>query len=111
MMLEVSLKIVCRILFARLEPVSESLPQESQCGFRSERGSNDGIFNLRSAIKKRAEHGLESWIFFLDLVKAFDTVPRKMLWAVLRKLGVNPHIVDLLDTLTIRRVARYVVLC
>ena len=32
----------------------------------------DTIFTIETAIKKRSEHGLQSWVLFLDLDKAFD---------------------------------------
>ena len=38
-------------------------------------------------------------MLFIDLVKAFDRVPRELLWDVLRKFGVPPKIVDLLIAL------------
>ena len=82
------------------------------------RGTCDGSFTLKQAIKKRREHGLETWGLFADLVKAFDRVPRGeekkppveaekaaaaasdeeigMLWRVLLKYGVHPKIVRLL---------------
>ena len=50
-------------------------------------------------MKKRSEHGLESWVLFIDLVKAFDKVPRDLLWKVLRKFGVPEKIVRLLISL------------
>ena len=48
---------------------------------------------------ERREHSLESWILFLDLVKAFDGVPRELLWSVLGKLRVAPKLVQLLNSL------------
>ena len=51
------------------------------------------------ALKKRREHGLESWVLFLDLVKAFDRVPRWMLWEVLKKFGVPMRIINLIKAL------------
>jgi hypothetical protein len=75
------------------------LDHEAQCGFRPGRGCVDGVFTVKLAMKKRREHGLETWILFLDLVKAFDRVPREMLWEVLKKFGVPLKLVQLLQSL------------
>ena len=112
MMLEVAYKIIANLIHARIEPVVEALDQEArgsagrcgldhetQCGFRRKRGCSDAIFTIRQLIAKRREHGLETWILFLDLVKAFDRVPRTLLWKILQKYGVPPKIVDLLIAL------------
>ena len=42
-------------------------------------------------LQKRHEHNLDSWAVFVDLVKAFDTVDRGGMVAILRKLGVPKH--------------------
>ena len=47
-------------------------------------------------LKKRQEHGLESWGVYVDLVKAFDTVNREALWGVLRRFGMPDHFVNML---------------
>ena len=99
MMLEVAYKIVSIILHGRLTTLSEGLDHESQCGFRPKRGTMDGIFSLKLALKKRREHGLESWVYFLDLVKAFDRVPRELLWIILAKFGAPPKLIRLLKLL------------
>ena len=99
MLLESAYKIVAIIIHDRLRPIAENLDHEAQCGFRPGRGCVDGIFTVKMAMKKRREHGLESWILFLDLVKAFDRVPRELLWEVLGILGVPAKIVRLLKSL------------
>ena len=96
MLLEAAYKIVAILLLNRLQPIAESLDQEQQCGFRPGRGCSDAIFNVRTAVKKRREHSLETWILFLDLVKAFDRVPRELLWNLLHRFGVPPKILNLL---------------
>jgi len=98
-LLESAYKIVAIIIHTRLLPIQESLPIEPQCGFRPGRGCMDAIFTMKSAVRKRREHGQESWILFLDLVKAFDRVPRELLWSVLSKLGVPDKVIRLLKAL------------
>ena len=99
MMLEVAYKIVANLLHARLEPIMEKLDHEAQCGFRRWRGCSDAIFTVRQLLSKRREHGLETWVLFIDLVKAFDRVPRELLWKVLLRYGVPPKLVELLVAL------------
>ena len=99
MLLKITYKIIANILHSRLLPIEEQLDHEQQCGFRPNRGCIDAIFTIKSAIKKRSEHGLESWVLFLDLVKAFDRVPRKLLWDILLKYGVPPKLVNVLKAL------------
>jgi hypothetical protein len=76
--------------------ISEALPHERQCGFRAGREGSGGKFNFFQALKKRREHGEETRALLLDLVEAFDRVPRELMWAVMLKLGVPADLVDLL---------------
>ena len=99
MLLETAYKIVTILLLNRLRPIAESLDHEQQCGFRPGRGCNDAVFTVKMAMKKRREHSKETWILFLDLVKAFDRVPRELLWQLLEKFGVPPKLVRLLKAL------------
>ena len=46
--------------------------------------------------KKRREHGKGSWMLLVDLVKAFDSVPRDVLFTVLAKFGVPPYLVSVI---------------
>ncbi len=65
------------------------------------RGCVDSIFTLKQLITKRAEHFFETWLFLIDLVKAFDRVPRELLWDVMLKQGVPSKLVSLLKALYI----------
>jgi hypothetical protein len=99
MMLEVGQKIISNIIRIRLTPIVEEIEHESQCGFRHNRGTGDAIFNLKMALKKRKEHNLETWVLFIDFVKAFDRVPRDILWKTLGKFGAPPKFIRLIITL------------
>ena len=54
---------------------------DAQTGFRPDRGTIDGLFTTFVGLHKRKDHVLEMWALFIDFVKAFDTVPRKALFA------------------------------
>ena len=73
--------------------VMEKFGFDAQVGFRWDRGTIDGLFTTFVGLSKRKEHGLETWALFIDLVKAFDTVPREALFAVLRRFGLPDHFV------------------
>jgi hypothetical protein len=83
------------LINSRLQRLLKEIGIEEQNGFSSGRGCADGSFFIRQALKKRREHGQESWVLFVDLAKAFDSVPRDVLWEVLAKMGVgsssSPH--------------------
>jgi len=59
-----------------------------QCGFVPERGCPDGQMPVKLGLTKRNQNDLDSYVLFVDLVKAFDSVDRVALDAVLEKLGV-----------------------
>jgi hypothetical protein len=68
---------------------------EEQNSFKFERGVIDGLFGLKIALHKRKEHGLSSWIVYVDLIKAFDSVSRESMYKVLSKLGVPDNLIAL----------------
>ncbi len=61
-----------------------------------QRSCCDGIFWVKLALQKRHEHGLGTWAVFINLVKAFDSVPIDGLYIVLGKLGIPPKMTRLI---------------
>ena len=84
------------VINSRLQQLLKEKGMEEQNGFSGGRGFADGSFCIRQALKKRREHGQESWVLFVDLVKAFDSVPRDVLFTVLEKFGVPPHLLQVI---------------
>ena len=61
---------------------------EEQQGFRKGRGTTDGMFALRQLVEKRLEMQGRMAVGFVDLEKAYDTVPRDMVTTTVRWMGV-----------------------
>ena len=88
-------KILAKVLLNRLQPLSESIIPETQCGFRPGRGTTDMIFSARQVQEKCREQGRDLCLAFIDLTKAFDSVNREVLWACLARLGCPPKCVNI----------------
>ena len=73
-------KILARILSNRLLPIAEATLPETHCGFRPNRGTADMIFGARQMQKKSKDSNQPLYMAFIDLVKAFDSVNRAVLW-------------------------------
>ncbi|KAL8566845.1 hypothetical protein ACOMHN_052243 [Nucella lapillus] len=76
-LLSIAGKILARVLLNRLlEHLEQGLLPESQCGFRTGRGTTDMIFAARQLQEKCMEQHCDLYTTFVDLNKAFDTVSR-----------------------------------
>ena len=93
-LLDVASKIFSSMMVRRMQIVMEEEGMDEQAGFRQFRGTIDGLFAASIGLQKRKEHNLETWALFVDLVKAFDTVPRDALFEILRRFGLPDHFVN-----------------
>ncbi|XP_073989088.1 uncharacterized protein [Rhodnius prolixus] len=93
-LLSVPGKLYGRILETRLRRKVDHLLGEDQCGFRSNRSTQDLIFTLRQIMEKNIEYDKEVHLCFIDLCKAFDRVPRSMIWEILAKRNVNKALIE-----------------
>ena len=86
-----------------LEPIVDGLIRQvvsiddSQFGFVPGRGTTDAIFVVRQLQEKYLAANKRLYMAFVDLEKAFDCVPRKVIWWALRKLGLEEWIVRLVQ--------------
>ena len=64
-----------------------------QFGFMPGRGTTDAIFILRQLHEKYLGKKKNLHFAFVDLEKAFDRVPRAVLWWAMRKLGTDEWII------------------
>lgn len=90
-----AMKLYERILEKRLRTEVEDKLNEAQYGFRPGRGTTDLIFSLKMMIEKSWEWDREMYVAFVDLEKAFDSVPRVKLWETLedRYYQIEPKLI------------------
>ena len=69
---------------------------DMQFGFRPGMGTTDAIFIVRQIQEKFLAKKRDLWMAFIDLEKAFDRVPREVLWWALRAMGVDEWIVNII---------------
>ena len=81
-------KLLERILDGRIRSRVESEIGEEQQGFRRGRGTRDSLFSLRQLVEKKLEVKGSMALGFVDLEKAYDTVPRELVMSTLRWMCV-----------------------
>ena len=89
-LLDVVGKVFSHVIQERLQQLAEEILPDSQCGFRKGRGCTDIIYAARQPVEKCHEHADCLFILFIDLRKAYDSVPWPSLWSVLEKCGIPP---------------------
>ena len=82
------LKLLERVLDARIRRRVEGDFGEEQQGFRKGRGTADGMYILRQMVEKRLEVQGSMALGLVDLEKVFDTLPREMVMTTLWWMGV-----------------------
>ncbi|XP_065189675.1 uncharacterized protein LOC135820285 [Sycon ciliatum] len=64
------------------------------------------VFVAHQLIEKAIEHDTPLYVIFVDLKKAYDSIPREALWLVLGKLGIPPTLLSLIRSLHVGMRAR-----
>ena len=95
-------KLIISIILSRLKCWYESQLSDEQYGFRSNRGTTDGIYAIKRTqqISNRKQQPL--YLLFVDLSAAFDHIPRKWLFQSIKLRFQNdrsPQMFRILETL------------
>ena len=85
-LLEHVMKILKRVIEGKVKKIVKI--DDMQFGFMAGKGT-DAIFIVRQLQEKYLVKKKDLWMAFVDLEKAFDRVPREMVWWVLKSVGVD----------------------
>ncbi|KAH9275640.1 hypothetical protein BASA83_001929 [Batrachochytrium salamandrivorans] len=88
-LINVGLKLVCKVLQMRIERFVETnnLLSYEQAGFRKRKECVGQVVSLVDIIQRRQNAGLNTHVLFIDIRKAFDTVPVGALLWKLQNMG------------------------
>jgi hypothetical protein len=87
-LLNVLSKILSSIMVSRMNDHLEKKGLQEQAGFMKGRGCSDATATLKMTLQNLRAANQISFVLFVDIVKAFDSVNRDMLWKILEKYGI-----------------------
>ena len=84
-------KLYSRIINRRVMKYVEEnkILSEMQNAFRETRSMADNIMMLQAIMNKNCANHNETYLCFIDLEKAYDKIPRKLLWTEMEKQGIG----------------------
>jgi len=73
--------------------------EEEQSGLRTGRSCTGNIFCMKQVIKKRNVTSQGTHLLFVDLTKAYDSIPISKLWEFLGESSINNNLIKALQNL------------
>ena len=98
-LMSIAAKVYNKVLFNRIMPIVDQVLRRNQAGFRKERSCIQQIHILRRLMEGATSKQLPLFITFIDFKKAFDSISRRMMFAILRHYGIPEKIVKAIQVL------------
>ena len=89
-------KILCRIIIDRIRSGVDDRLRKKQAGYRKGRETTEQVFILRNIIEhvnERQAFQATLSLIFVVFEKAFDSIHRESMWAIMKKYGVSEKII------------------
>jgi hypothetical protein len=92
-------RLLSAIIGGQLHQLMKKCGMEEQFAYQENNGTNDATYCLHSALQLRKEHQQDTYLLFIDLIKAFDTANHDLLFAILEKYGTPRALIDVIRCL------------
>jgi hypothetical protein len=92
-------KLYNRVLLNRIRPAIDKILRPNQAGFRPGRSTVNQIHSLRRILEAVNSKKIALNVIFVDFKKAFDSINRQMMLAILRHYGIPEKIVTAITKL------------
>ena len=98
-LLSIAAKVYNKILLNRIRDEVDSILRKNQAGFRPGRSCAQQIHILRRVLEGFRDYQLHVVVTFIDFKKAFDSINRKVMFAVFRYYGTPEAVVNAISVL------------
>ena len=95
--MDIGAKIFSSMMCKRLFTIINLHGVKYQFGSAPRVGCQDGLFTINTALHQTHNHNLPTYVAFVDLVKAFDTVNHAMLLKILVKYDAPPKLCSAIE--------------
>ena len=93
-LLDVISKVVSIFLNNRLQRMLKTNGVPYQFGATPSLGCLDAVFTLKTLLQERREKGFDTWVTFIDLVKAYNLIQHDVIRKTLEILGAPANIIE-----------------
>ena len=97
--LDISYKVLARIIYSRIILKIDAAQSVDQAGFRKEFSTDDHLLTSTILIEKVWKSRKQLWICAVDFQKAFDSVKFDAIWEALKECEVEEGYIELLKSL------------
>ena len=98
-LMSIAAKVYNKILLARIREHVDPILRSNQAGFRPSRSCAQQVHILRRVMEAFQSYELQLIITFIDFKKAFDSINRKAMFAILRHYGIPEKLVNAIGVL------------
>ena len=98
-LLDVVSKVISIVITNRLQLVLTKIGTPVQFGSTLETGCINGSFSIKTLLQMRKEIDKSTWVVFVDLIKAFDSINHELLFKLLEKIGIPDRVITVIKNL------------